>query len=110
MKHDLVHIQGKPYVVVPLHEYRQLAGSGADAADLPEELQDRLVAGVTHPVKTVRKFRGLTQESLAGLAGLSRPYLAEIETGKKEGSLAALKALAGALGVPVGILLGDQTA
>ncbi len=30
MKYDLLHIQGKPYVLVPLHDYRDLTNSGAD--------------------------------------------------------------------------------
>jgi DNA-binding XRE family transcriptional regulator len=103
---ELLHIDGKPFVLVPMHEYRRLMNGGKDAeVDLPSEILDQITAAAIHPVKTIRKFRGLTQKDLAEAAGLSRPYLTEIETGKKTGSIAALKSLASALNVDVGILI-----
>jgi len=106
MNHDLLHIQGKPYMLVPLHEYRMLAGSaGQQGGDLPEDIKDTLFAGSENPVKILRKYRSLTQAELAQSAGLSRPYLTEIETGKKNGSIAALKAIAEALRVDAGLLI-----
>lgn len=106
MAHDLLHIQGKPYMLVPLHEYRQMTSSGNDAkSDIPADILDALHARALHPVKIVRKFRGMTQDDLAAASGLSRPYLAEIETGRKDGSVSAIKALALALNIPPGLLL-----
>ncbi len=106
MQHDLLHIQGRPYMLVPLHEYRQImAAQGSEAKDLPSELLDRIFAREVHPVKILRAHRGLTQEELAASASLSRPYLTEIETGRKEGSITAIKAIAAALNVPPGLLL-----
>lgn len=104
MKYDLLHIQGKPYVLVPLHDYRAMTGSGAAESDLPENLLDELAAKQRHPVRILRKHRKMTQAELADKAGISRPYLTEIETGKKDGSLRAIKALAEAMDVPVGVL------
>lgn len=103
MKYDLLHIQGKPYVLVPLHEYREMAG-GANDDNLPPEILDKLAAKQEHPVKILRAYREMTQAQLAKKAGVSRPYLTEIETGKKDGSVRALKSLARALGVGVGAL------
>lgn len=103
---NLLHIDGKPYVLLPMAEYRRLTGQGADMGDLPAELADRIAAGAENPVRLVRQHRSLTQLQLAEKAGLSRPYLAEIERGKKPGSVAALQALAAALSVPVGVLMG----
>ncbi len=103
MKYDLLHIQGKPYVLVPLHDYRDLTGAGA-ASELPDDILDQLSAGQDHPVKIIRKFRQMTQADLADASGISRPYLTEIETRKKDGSLRAMKAIAGALDVTVGDL------
>ncbi len=103
MEYDLLHIQGKPYVLVPLHDYRSLTGADGAGA-LPDDVLDALAAGQNSPVKVIRKFRGLTQHALAKKAKISRPYLTEIETGKKDGSLRALKSIAGALDVPVGRL------
>jgi DNA-binding XRE family transcriptional regulator len=103
MKYDLLHIQGKPYVLVPLHEYRALSGEGADKK-LPADVLDKLTARQQHPVKILREHRGMTQAELAKEAGISRPYLTEIETGKKDGSIRAMKALAEALSVSAGLL------
>ncbi len=103
MKYDLLHIQGKPYVLVPLHDYRAMSGTNP-ANDLPDDILDRLTARQQHPVKILREHRGMTQAELAKESGLSRPYLTEIETGKKDGSIRAMKALAEALGVNTGLL------
>lgn len=103
MKYDLLHIQGKPYVLVPLHDYRDLTNAGADT-ELPNEILDQLSARQDHPIKIIRKYRQMTQADLAKDSGISRPYLTEIETGKKDGSLRAMKAIAGALDVTVGDL------
>ena len=103
---ELLHIYGKPFVLVPLHEYRRLVnGDQEPQTDLPSEILDRVAAGTAHPVKIIRKYRGLTQIELASAAGLSRPYLTEIETRKKTGSITAMKSLADALGVDIGILV-----
>jgi len=103
MKYDLLHIQGKPYVLVPLHDYRKMT-SGESAAQLPDSVLDELSAHQAHPIKIIRKHRGMTQANLARKSGISRPYLTEIETGKKDGSLRAMKAIADALDVSVGEL------
>jgi DNA-binding XRE family transcriptional regulator len=42
------------------------------------------------PVKVYRTHRGLTQRALAAGMGISRSYLAEIESGKKRGLVTVL--------------------
>lgn len=109
MKHDLIHIQGKAYVLVPLHEYRALQSTPqVETPPLPPAVMDALYAGTETPLKIIRKYKGLTQIELAAAAGVSRPYLAEIETGRKTGSLAALKLLAATLAVPLDLLAGTE--
>ncbi len=103
MKYDLLHIQGKPYVLVPLHDYREMSSKSSNS-DLPDKILDQISAGQDHPIKIIRKYRELTQQDLANDSGLSRPYLTEIETGKKDGSIRAIKAIAEALEVSVGDL------
>jgi len=103
MKYDLLHIQGQPYVLVPLHDYRGMV-SGGQNDELPDDILDALTARTEHPIKILRKHRGLTQAALADAAEISRPYLTEIETGKKDGSIRAMRGLAEALGVPVGMV------
>jgi len=58
----------------------------------------RLLDGES-PVKVWREKRGRSQRELAAAAGVSAGYLAEIETGRKPGSAAALARLAKALEV-----------
>lgn len=45
-------------------------------------------------IRRERKARGLSQESLAALAGLSRAYVGEIERGEANVSFSTLVALA----------------
>ena len=103
MNYDLLHIQGKPFVLVPLHDYREIS-AGETNAELPSDVQDELTAAQDSPVKILRKHFGLTQMQLSEMAGISRSYLTEIETGAKDGSLKAMRALADALKVDLGVL------
>lgn len=107
MKHDLIHIQGKPYALVPLHEYRMMStgGQAREDTNIPEDLIDLIFAAEEHPVRILRNYRNLTQGDLAAAAKISRPYLTEIETGRKNGSIKAMASLAKALDVPVGYLV-----
>ncbi len=79
----------------------------AHADYLSAELVSRLLAR-EHPVRIWREHRGLSQEELAGKAGVARSYLAEIEGRKKPGSLDANRKLASALGLTVDDLLPED--
>ncbi|MGP1276526.1 MAG: helix-turn-helix domain-containing protein [Caulobacterales bacterium] len=103
---------GEKLVVIPLEHYEALI----DAADVasaekvaasvlsgeeelvPASVVKELVEG-GNPVRVWRRYRGLTARDLASKAGISPAFLSEIETGRKEGSVSALKRLAGALKV-----------
>lgn len=104
MNYDIIHIAGKPHVLVPLHDYTQMKTTGSDST-LPPAVQDELALRQKHPIKIVRKYRGMTQDDLASAAGLSRPYITEIETGRKEGSIRAMKSIAAALKVSMEMLV-----
>ncbi len=106
MANNLLHIEGKPYIVLPLHEYLEITGQKNGA--LPDEVMNRISEGREHPVKVIRKHRKMTQDDLAKSTGLSRTYLTEIETKRKDGSIRALKAIAGALDVDIGILASQD--
>lgn len=103
MNYDIIHIAGKPHVLVPVHDYTALKNAGSNS-NLPQEVMEKLTVGNDSPIKVVRKFRGMTQGDLAEAAGISRPYLTEIETGRKDGSIRALKSIAGALDVSLEVL------
>jgi DNA-binding XRE family transcriptional regulator len=110
-------------VTIPRAEYDRLRAAAEDLADLqaydrakaalsvgedeliPAEYVNRLLNG-QNSLRVYRDLRGLTQNDLAGCAGVNRVTVAEIETGRKQGSVATLRKLAGALGVTVDDLTG----
>lgn len=103
-------------VTIPREEYDRLRAAAEDLADLqiydrakaalaagedeliPSDHANRLLDG-ENPLRVYRDLRGLTQASLAEMAGVNRVTVAEIETGRKQGSIATLRALAGALNI-----------
>jgi transcriptional regulator with XRE-family HTH domain len=54
-----------------------------------------------HTVRAWREYRGMTQDALAAAANVSKPFISQIEGGKRAGSMRTLKKLASALGVGV---------
>lgn len=103
MNYDIIHIAGKPHVLVPIHDFTALKNAGTNS-NMPPEILEQLTLGQDSSIKIIRKFRGMTQGDLAEAAGISRPYLTEIETGRKDGSIRALKSIAGALDVSLELL------
>lgn len=103
-------------VTIPRAEYDRLLAAAEDLADLgaydrakaalaqgkdelvPAEYANRLLSGES-PLRVYRELRGLTQAVLASNAGVSRVTVAEIETGRKQGSVSTLRRLADALNV-----------
>ena len=103
-------------VTIPREEYDRLQAAAEDLADLqsydrakaalsageeelvPADYVNRLLNG-ENPLRVYRDLRGLTQATLAAKAGVNRVTVAEIETGRKQGSVTTLRALANALDV-----------
>jgi transcriptional regulator with XRE-family HTH domain len=56
-------------------------------------------------IKFFRVGRGMNQERLAQTAGISISHLCLMETGKRESTISTVKKVAGALGVPVTLLI-----
>lgn len=104
MDYDIIHIAGKPHVLIPIHDFTALKNAGASHA-LPNEIIESITINKENAIKAIRKYRSMTQKDLAAAAGISRPYLTEIETGKKDGSIRALKSIAGALNVSIEALI-----
>lgn len=107
---------GERLIVLPESEYEILRAAAEDAADaeairvfrrrledgeedlIPDAVVASLLAG-DNPVRVWRKHRGMSARELADAAGISQPYVSEIESGKKDGSVAAMKKIAEALRV-----------
>ncbi|TCM39135.1 helix-turn-helix transcriptional regulator [Novosphingobium sp. ST904] len=109
-------------VTIPLEEYQALQEAAEDLADLraservkaavergedeyvPAELVKRILAGES-PLRVWREYRGLTQLALSAATGVNRVQIAQIEGGKRIGSVQTLKNLAEHLGVTVDDLI-----
>ncbi|MBO0853956.1 MAG: helix-turn-helix transcriptional regulator [Nocardia sp.] len=68
----------------------------------------RLSHDIGARIRMHRERRGRTQVVTAGLAGITADYLGQVERGRKTPSAGVLRALAAALDVPVGALLGSH--
>ncbi len=79
------------------------AKAADDGFHVPAVVLDAELAGV-HPVRAWREYRNLTQDALSEACGISKPYLSQIESGKRNGTFKKLAAIAKALAVPVDIL------
>lgn len=80
-------------LAVRAHQARVAAGQDES---IPGEFVHRLIDR-ENPIRVWRDYRGLSGKDLAAAAGISAAYLSELETGKKEGSIAVYRAIAKAL-------------
>ena len=123
---QLIERDGKPeWAVLPYDEYLKLLEQAEMLEDIrdydiakaelenggdeliPSEVVEALLDG-ENPIKVWREYRGLTQQQLADTAGISKPYLSQIETGKRKGTVDILSAIAKALNVSLDDLYEDQ--
>jgi len=56
-------------------------------------------------LRELRRLHGLSQEELAGRAGLHRTYVSSVERGERNVSLETIDKLARGLGLPMGDLM-----
>lgn len=122
MKAQIIKKNGQPeYAVIPYADYLRLLEAFEEKADaaavaefqeayragreflVPAEILRRELEGES-PVKLWRDYRGLTQQELADRAGISKPYLSQIESGKRQGTVETLAAIARALDVPLDVI------
>ncbi len=67
---------------------------------VPADYAKRLIVGES-PLRVWRELRGLSQVKLGAVSGVNRVQIADIEAGRGKGSVATVRKLAEALGVPV---------
>jgi len=114
---QIIERDGKPeWAILPYDDYLQLI----EQAELLEDIRDfdsinaaiergeeelipaevvNAILDDKNPVKVWREYRGLTQQQLADAAEISKPYLSQIETGKRTGTTNVLSAIAKALDI-----------
>lgn len=118
---QIIDIAGQKVAILPEAEYRMLAESAEDNADVqaailaerrhlageeyfPAALVDRLVDGES-PLKVWREYRGLTQQQLGERLGLSKMMISGLETGKRDTSARNWRRLAEILAVDLDDLI-----
>ncbi len=80
----------------------------ADEGDaVSQEMMRRLVAGES-PIRLWREHRRLTRTELAEQAQIDKTYLSQLESGRKVGSVAALRRLAAMLSVDLDDLVANH--
>jgi len=107
---------GDQMAVIPLTEYERLIEAAEDLADVraydevmrrlasgeeelvPAELVNRILDG-ENTLRVWREYRGLTVKQLAERAGVSAPFVSQIETGQREGSVDTMRKLAEVLNI-----------
>jgi DNA-binding XRE family transcriptional regulator len=123
MKAQIIEKDGRPeFAVIPYADYEHFLELIEDEADarvvaefhadyaagkaflVPDNILRRELAGES-PVKLWRMQRNLSQQELAGRAGISKYYLSQIETGKRQGTVKTLRVIALALDVPPDVLI-----
>jgi DNA-binding XRE family transcriptional regulator len=83
-------------------EFHEAYQAGRESL-VPAEILRRELEGES-PVKLWREHRGLTQQELAEKTGMSKPYISQIESGKRQGTIDTLAAIARVLDVPLEVL------
>jgi DNA-binding XRE family transcriptional regulator len=112
MSVQVIEKNGKPeWAILPYEEYLQLVENAEMLQDIrdydaakaaTERGEEDLVPGEIvfaildgqNPIKAWREYRGLTQGQLATAAGISVPYLSQIEMGKRRGTTEVMSAIA----------------
>ncbi|MCC5809872.1 MAG: helix-turn-helix transcriptional regulator [Ectothiorhodospiraceae bacterium] len=113
---QIIEKDGRPeWAVIPYDQYLVMTEAledRADAADAAEALravrageEEVIPAAVVHrlldenPYRPWREYRKRTLQDVADEAGISKPYLSQIETGQREPSRSIRDAIARALNV-----------
>ena len=95
MRNALVRSEGSHTV----REFQRRFAAGEEEL-VPSDTVNRLLNG-ENKVRVWREYRKISARELAMKAGLSAPYISEIESGKKDGSVAAMKKIAEILAVNI---------
>jgi DNA-binding XRE family transcriptional regulator len=96
----------KAEMLVDIQEFDcfQNASSSGEEHLFPMKIVDELLAG-QNPIKVFREFQKMTQNELALKVGISIPYLSQLESGIRKGSIKVLSEISKALGVDLEMIL-----
>lgn len=127
MSVQIIKKDGRPeWAVIPYEEYQRLR----EAADMLQDVRDYdevksalarseeelIPSEVTYalldgenPLRVWREYGGLTQQQVAEKAGISKPYLSQLESGQRKGTTEVLSAIARVLNVSLDDLVAPET-
>ena len=127
MSVQIIEKNGRPeWAVLPYEEYQRLVAEAEMLQDIrdfdevklalangeeeliPSEVTYALLDG-EHPIRVWREYRGFTQQRVAGEAGISKPYLSQLESGQRKGKVEVLAAVAKVLNVSLDDLVNPET-
>jgi ribosome-binding protein aMBF1 (putative translation factor) len=74
---------------------------------IPAEVVNAILDGA-NPIKVWREYRGISQQELAEQVEISVPYLSQLETNKRKGSLEVLSGIATALNISLDMVVPPQ--
>lgn len=112
------------WAVIPYEEYQKLLDAMEMLADMraydiakeqieageeliPSQVVYALLEG-KNPIRVWREYRALTQQQLADQSGISKPYLSQLEVGKRRGGVDVLKKIAQALNLSLEDLVTEE--
>lgn len=126
MKTQVISENGKPvYAVLPYPEYLLLVERAEMLDDIqsfddaknsiakgeeeliPASVINALAKG-ENPIKVWREYRQFTQQQIAEKAGISVPYVSQLETEKRQASLEIMRKLASVLNVDIEELIPSK--
>lgn len=112
------------WAVIPFEEYKNLVEKAEMLDDIndfdrfqtalalgeerlfPVDVVDKLLAG-QNPIKVFRELRGMTQFELVQKVGISIPYLSQLETNKRKGSIKVLSEISKTLEIGLEMILDN---
>jgi DNA-binding XRE family transcriptional regulator len=74
---------------------------------IPVEVVDAILDGA-NPIKVLREYRNMSQQKLADQVGISVPYLSQLETNRRKGSVEVLAAISRELNISLDIMVPSQ--
>ena len=115
MSIQIIERDGNPeWAVIPYRDYLRLVAEAEMLQDVrdydtilkaveqgeEETIPAKVVYAILdgeNPIRVWREYRKLTQQQLSQAAGISTPYLSQLESGKRAGTTEVLSAIANAL-------------
>jgi Helix-turn-helix len=111
--------------ILPRREYEALAAKAREAEEdfgtarlvararkeiaagmplIPKQVIDRIARG-ENALRVLREWHGQTQLSISHKTNIGQGYLSDLESGRRQGTTAALKKIANVLGVPLDLIV-----